>query len=41
MRALHNVKYSTETSADEDDDAYSDDYTEDELYEGLDMGEDE
>ena len=41
MRALHNVKYSTEASADEDDDAYSDDYTEDELYEGLDMGEDE
>lgn len=40
MRALHEVKYST-PAEDEEDIEYEDTCTEDELYEGLDMGEDE
>ena len=40
MRALHEVKYST-PAEDEEDTEYEDTCTEDELYEGLDMGEDE
>ena len=40
MRALHEVKYST-SAEDEEDTEYEDTCTEDELYEGLDMGEDE
>ena len=41
MRALHCVKYHAEAAAEEENDTYNDDYTEDELYEGLDMGEEE
>lgn len=41
MRALHEVRYSTSVSPEEEEDAYEDDYTEEELYEGLDMGDDE
>lgn len=40
MRALHEVKYSM-PAEDEEDTEYEDTCTEDELYEGLDMGEDE
>lgn len=44
MRALHELKYSRNTSWSEADDAgeeYEDVCTEEELYEGLDMGDDE
>ena len=41
MRALHEVKYSRHAADDEEDDCGFEDegVTEDELYEGLDMGE--
>lgn len=44
MRALHELKYSRNNPWDEEeeaDDAYEDNCTEEELYEGLDMGDDE
>ena len=47
MRALHDVKYNGRSEAEEEDGASSPvfdadaDYTEDDLYEGLETGEDE
>lgn len=41
MRALHEVKYNTPAAEEEETDEYEDSCTEEELYEGLDMGEDE
>ena len=47
MRALHDVKYNSRSEAEEEDGASSPvfdadaDYTEDDLYEGLETGEDE
>ena len=44
MRPLHELKYSRNASweeADDSEDIYEDNCTEEELYEGLDMGEDE
>ena len=41
MRALHDVKYRQLRDAEEEPDAFADDCTEEELYEGLDMGDDE
>lgn len=42
LRALHDAKYRQNACGDEDEeDIFSDDCTEEELYEGLDMGDDE
>lgn len=41
MRALHEIKYNASASTEEEEETYEDNYTEEELYEGLDMGDDE